>query len=588
MSGALPWITLQKTFNPVAGSMEGLAVFLAVVLVFLTGILLAGARSAKISEEKKENSDVFWGEPFIIFFSWLLLFLSLGLLLIIDAKIAWLILVFSLVLILIFVLIIRMFKDDVNRLLLPIFLLIIAAVFLFIDLPVTRMGTLPQEPILDQQESLGVSLKAAASSPQNIFLGSGIGTFNYDFSRFKSARFNQGDFWQIRFDRPGNSFTEILATAGSLGLLSYLFLLGLFFLASWIFFRAKNQQGKLHLPFIMAFLALFAGQFVYYQNTVLMFMFWLFLGLSMVGMKKDFGELKYSFKSFPEMGLVFNVVLAVFLAGFLAIYFFAARFYFADLAYVRALKEQNREAQIKNLHEAVSLNPRQLPYLVSLSKVYLVKTLEEVNNIAESQNSIKVACDFSLAVAYAKGQNVKKMCLFEGAPPEEEITIKGVTQLYPESAAAFENLGFIYRELTPFALDANKWAIDAFLKTAELEPTNTVIRIELAKLLVIAERTEEAKKEFEKAFELKPDYPDPEAFFQLGRLYYNGKQIDEAILKFQQAILLSPNYANAHYALGLAYIQRGKKELAIAEFEKVLTFNPDNQDVIDKIEELRK
>ncbi|MBI2038386.1 MAG: hypothetical protein HYT19_00485, partial [Candidatus Nealsonbacteria bacterium] len=43
----LPQVMSQNTFNPVAGSMEGLAIFLAIVMVFLTGRILTKTEKAK-------------------------------------------------------------------------------------------------------------------------------------------------------------------------------------------------------------------------------------------------------------------------------------------------------------------------------------------------------------------------------------------------------------------------------------------------------------------------------------------------------------------------------------------------------------
>jgi len=53
-------------------------------------------------------------------------------------------------------------------------------------------------------------------------------------------------------------------------------------------------------------------------------------------------------------------------------------------------------------------------------------------------------------------------------------------------------------------------------------------------------------------------------------------------------VALFPNYSNAQYSLGIAYQAKGEKEKAIKSFEKVLELNPGNQDVIAKLEALKK
>ena len=81
---------------------------------------------------------------------------------------------------------------------------------------------------------------------------------------------------------------------------------------------------------------------------------------------------------------------------------------------------------------------------------------------------------------------------------------------------------------------------------------------------------------------------DVEVLFQLGRMYFNNEQIDEAINRFLAVASVQPNHSNALYSLGVAYSTKGEKDLAIQAFEIVLELNPGNTDVAQKIEELKK
>jgi len=111
----LPSVMLQRTFNSVSGSLEGLTMFLAVVVVLLVGIVLS-----------KRNSLI----PNTLYS--ILLAAALGLILIIDFKAAWIILGLTMFLFTFIALWKRIFSENINKLLLPIFLIIVAAVFLFI------------------------------------------------------------------------------------------------------------------------------------------------------------------------------------------------------------------------------------------------------------------------------------------------------------------------------------------------------------------------------------------------------------------------------------------------------------------------
>jgi tetratricopeptide (TPR) repeat protein len=63
-----------------------------------------------------------------------------------------------------------------------------------------------------------------------------------------------------------------------------------------------------------------------------------------------------------------------------------------------------------------------------------------------------------------------------------------------------------------------------------------------------------------KSVALDPKFP--EAHLQLGNLYSDQKKYDVAIARYQQAILLNPDLADAHYRLGQALVHTGKKEQA--------------------------
>jgi len=486
-----------------------------------------------------------------------------------------------------------MFKENINKLLLPIFLIVIAIFFLSTNI-VKNVFPLPQEQILNRSQSWTIGLKAVISDVKSGFLGSGIGNWHYDFAKFKPVEFNQNLLWQIRFDRAGSYIAEILGNMGFLGILSYLFLIGMFLLVSY-FFLQQNRSG---VPLFLALFALMIGQFVYYQNTVLAFTFWLFLGLSVISWQRPIAEKTISFKDFPELSLVFSVFLVVLGLAIFGFYFFAGKFYLADVAFANAFRTADTFAQITNLEKAIKLNPYQPQYKIILARTYLNQALSEMGKPINEQDAIKIQNGVAKAIEQARI----------------------ATEISPNSVAAWETRGIIYREIRePVATGALEWAIKSFEKAITLEPTNPVLHTELGKLLLV-DKPEEAKKKFEKALELKSNYSDAkiqlalifeeegnfqeaisklqetvsqdplniEAIFQLGRVYYNNNQTDEAISQFQQAILIFPNHSNSLYALGLAWQKKGQKEEALKMFEKVLELNPGNQDVIAKIEELKK
>ena len=583
---SLPGVMLQRTFNPISGSLEGLAVFLAVVAVFLIGQILA--KSAK-----RKAKSIFY---------WFLLAAALFLLLIIDFTAAWLVVLVSLFLFVGFSLWKRIFRENVNRLLIPIFLMIIVAACIPLQPQKVIFGegstitNLPKEQILNKTFSWNVGFKSAVDNVKNGLLGSGIGTFHYDFAKERPLELNQSWLWQIRFDRAGSHLAELLATLGLLGVLSYLALIGFFLLISWFLLSANSS--KFQIPLLLIFVALVVGQFVYYQNITLAFMFWLILGISVISWQKPIREKIISFKDFPELSLVFSTVVIILAVTMLSMYFFGVKYYLADMNYAKAQRLVFGGERAELLEKAVRLNPNLSQYRIVLARHYLNEVLVEMARPQAQQDSVRLQNKVAQAINQARI----------------------AADLSPNQVAGWETLGMIYRDIRQVAGGATEWGIKSFEKAINLEPNNPVLYTELGKLYLVTNETEKAKEEFNKAIAKKSDYFDAliqkililereddlfgaisqmenlainyplsaEILFQLGRLYFNNNQISQAIVQFKRVIILLPNYSNAHYSLGVAYAAQGQKNLAIEEFERVLTLNPGNVDVQKKLKELRK
>ncbi len=74
---------------------------------------------------------------------------------------------------------------------------------------------------------------------------------------------------------------------------------------------------------------------------------------------------------------------------------------------------------------------------------------------------------------------------------------------------------------------------------------------------------EEAKKQFQKALDLRPNFPP--FLNDLGLAAYHNGDYDEAIQNFQAALNVNPNYADAHANLASAYVAKGQYEDAIEQ-----------------------
>jgi tetratricopeptide (TPR) repeat protein len=85
----------------------------------------------------------------------------------------------------------------------------------------------------------------------------------------------------------------------------------------------------------------------------------------------------------------------------------------------------------------------------------------------------------------------------------------------------------------------------------------------------------------------------PEAFNEavlnsIGYKLMGASLLNEAITVFQLNTERYPQSANVWDSLGEAYMNAGDKEKAIADYEKSLQLNPENQNAVDKLKELRR
>ncbi len=575
----LPAVMGGRNFVLVSGSLEALAMFLA----FITVVMLTMIAGRK--DKSKKQSIV----------NYVLLFGSLALLFIVNFWPAWLTMAISMVAFLAYALWKRVFKENVNRLTMPILFMVVSIILLFTN-PLSGLlsqnnttNNLPSEILLRQGASYRLGLSSIKSDPA---FGSGLGNYMYSFAKNKPGTFLENNpLWYLRMDRSGNHISEVMATGGIVGLIAWLALI-LGFL--WLAMRKKGllTNNYLLLTVLTGFIALTVAQAVYYQNTVLAFSFFMMLAMGALLMKGDKKEREFDFKKFPEVGLVFSIIFWVVVVGVLFLIFNLAQYYLADVNYRGYLESQGQS--LEKLEKATRLGDSRSTYHIALARGYLAEFSKEVNK--PEPNTETVGNLVALAIS----------------------EIRRATELSPNQVVAQEVSGVIYRDIQGLAQGAEEWAIKSFEAALELEPKNPALLTELGKLSVGQEDNTKAIELFDQAVGLKSDFIDANlqiAFidekegrieeaktrlenlvirnpystdvrFQLGRLYYNQNELSNAEGQFVLVLQLFPNHSNALYSLALIYERRDEITKALAALRSVLELNPGNQDVANKIKSL--
>lgn len=588
--------TKAVSFNTIGG-VNSLAVFAAVLLPLIIILLV-------ISKEKYLR----------VFFIAAIILLAF-LLLLINFQVAWWLVIAGTALVIAFGTQKRNIFDN-RWLALPMFFLALALLFSFFRFEIPGTPDRPVEVFLTHSASFDIVWKTLKESP---IVGSGPGTFIYNFSKYKDISFNQGSFWNLRFDWASSKMMTMLASTGILGVLSFFALLIFFIFYGIKFLFTKEEKEQeiywvLGLGIFISFLTISVAYFFYQSNLSLDFIWFLLMAsfLSLLSPVRKEVVLKPS--SLTTLGITFVFTL-VFIFG-LGVLILEGQRYAAAASYLAGMKDWQKEESIKTMEHfenAARISPGVDLYWRELSQVYL-QVISEVSAKTELSQA-EITRQVQILINNAVNST------------------KAAVDANPKNVANWSARGSVYQGLIGKVRGTKEWAIESYEKALELEPTNPffptqagIVLLREASLLTADEEKEEkdkvlieAEDQFKKAIELKSDYApahfqlamvyqaqgrgtemvtqlerartfapyDIGLAFQLGLIYFQKQDYEKARAEFERAVLLNPDYANALYFLGLTYDELGKKELAISVFEKILNTNPDHSLVITILNNLR-
>ncbi|MDR1804556.1 MAG: tetratricopeptide repeat protein [Treponema sp.] len=102
-----------------------------------------------------------------------------------------------------------------------------------------------------------------------------------------------------------------------------------------------------------------------------------------------------------------------------------------------------------------------------------------------------------------------------------------------------------------------------------------------------------AIEDFKAAIKMESDYPVAKnklywAFCNRGNVYRNKMKLDLAIADYTEAIKLDPNNFAAFNYRGISHDMKNESEKAIADWEVVLKFKPDDATTKELIDMARK
>ncbi len=600
---SLPYFgTVWNTFD---GSNIGFGVWLAVIAVLAAGYLL------------KKNiglvQSLFYGAVLI---------LSLVCILVIGFKaVLWVVLAGLLLLLLFGISFLG--KVRIWSLSLVFALLIINVVFLVYNSPKFLQVQLPAEISLGAAPSWSIARQSVFDNVKTFLLGSGLGSFATDFSKFRTTNFNYDTVaWSLRFNQPFNTYFALLSEGGIVLSVLFIFILFLvlgYVLNSWssrknLFVRTlsydldSGQEISSIDDFdidiflvLSAWLVLWVGMIFVFFGPMLWIMWWLMLGLIISGLYvsgyKSVKIRNWTLEDTPQYNLAFSFSLIVTMSIVIMFIVFGFRFLQAELAYKEAMASSDQAVISARLQRAISYRGNYDVYHMAQARYYL---------------------NLAIVEARKSDANIQTMTQLVAAAVSEA---RVASQLSPNQISTWENLAVMYENAAPIVAQAGDWAIKSLETATNLEPSNAYLYARLGANYLQNKNESKAIASYQKAIELKNDYVSAfmalasiyeqkqdlasalkiydqglqastqsvDFLYNYGRILYNNNQNDDrqkAEALWKLVLRYQPDFSNALYSLGLLYEGKGNKSEALKYYSQVQTLNPDNTDIVKKINSL--
>ncbi len=210
-------------------------------------------------------------------------------------------------------------------------------------------------------------------------------------------------------------------------------------------------------------------------------------------------------------------------------------------------------------------------------KAELHKLLAEVEvksgNLAEATDQYRLAVDADPSVEniFDWGGSL----LLRHAPAQAAEAFRSGADRYPQSAALWIGLG-----VALYSQGHYDDAVSAFLKAADISPTDPKPYLFLAEVSSLAERNgDEILERLRRFVELNPGSAEAHYYYALS--LWKGKKtststvdLSEVKSQLESAVAIDPAFAPAHLQLGAFYAQARKHREAIPEYETALKLDP--------------
>lgn len=372
--------------------------------------------------------------------------------------------------------------------------------------------------------------------------GSGVETFAFAYYKFRPIGHNTTSEWNYLYNKAHNEFLNYLATTGTVGILTYLSIIGLFlFLTLRYLFRKRNnltQKDFLIASFVAAYLVILITNFIGFSVVIINIFFFLFPAFvfvlaGFIDFEKGYvlrltkNEI-YTFNLVQKISVAVLALASIYLISYLINFWNSDRNYYFGLNFDQA---QDYQRAYPFLQKAVNQTPNEPVFKdeFAFNNAVLGAAI-----LSQSQGQQQQS---------AQNTQIAKQLIDTGINTTNQVTTE-----HPNNIVFWKTKVRIYYTLAQIDPSYYAQALSAIKTSALLAPS------------------------------------DPDVFYNLGVLYGQTGDGKNAVAALQKTIMLKPDYkgGQAYYALGIFY-----RQLAVDSKGKLV--NEDyNQKAIDEMKLMEK
>lgn len=434
---------------------------------------------------------------------------------------------------------------------LPLALFLVVPILFFLGQGVVAKNglQLPQSVL----PGVGISWEVLTNTMKQRFLsGTGPATYGYAFSHFFPTSLNATSEFSKRLSYPPNFFFETVVTAGILGGVVFLVLLGFALsVAIYLLTQRRGASSVLSLGFWVSFLVLVIVGFFYGISGSVVFPALLLSILGMALLLSESGVqpryVTFSLRAAPQYALASTLLLLVACIGALALFATLGKMYAADIYAGRAVQEQagDVKAGIANADKAIGLNGHEGQYFILRGQMFYKLATEALSKVNQDDKSDKNSESIQQAQLLA-GEAIRNLAQGRNLLPGNIFAQEALAQ-------TLESLGYMQD------------AYDAYDGAVSIEPKNPMYPVNKARIRIMQAEGKEGKEKDDmyaeadrfigEALVLKANYG--EAWYQKALLLEGKKDLDGSVDTAKKALEATRD-TRTGFLLARLYQERNK------------------------------